>query len=123
MTKVELFESIRKDLLVQQKSIRSIARERGIHRRTVRDARRSDIPPPRKTPDQEATVLTSELQGAVKAWLMPDGDYPRKQRHTARRIFKRLKNETGYEGLESTVRRYVGMLKRRMGMIREVFVP
>jgi hypothetical protein len=48
-----------------------------------------------------------------------DPSTPRKQRHTARRIFERLRDEHGYTGSEVTVRRYVAG-QRRMG--GEVFV-
>src|SRR5690606_21960043 len=47
-----------------------------------------------------------------------DGDasrtIPRKQRHTARRIYQRLRDEHGYEGAESTIRRVVAQLRREL---------
>src|SRR5690606_32895502 len=41
---------------------------------------------------------------------------PRKQRHTARRIYQRLREEHGYEGAESTIRRVVAQLRRELEM-------
>ena len=45
---------------------------------------------------------------------------PKKQRHTAKRIFERLRDEHGYQGSESQVRRYLAENDHRH---REVFVP
>jgi hypothetical protein len=39
---VELFELMRRDSLLYEKSVRGIARERGVHRRQVRQALESD---------------------------------------------------------------------------------
>jgi hypothetical protein len=49
MTKMELFENIRRGFSIHGKSRRQIARERSIHRRTVRQALENPIPPARKT--------------------------------------------------------------------------
>jgi hypothetical protein len=49
-----------------------------------------------------------------------DESAPPKQRHTAKRIFERLREEFGYEGGESQVRAYVAEVKARP---KEAFVP
>ena len=55
---------------------------------------------------------------------MADRDAPRKQRHTARRIWRRLVDEHGADVAEVTVRQYVRARKRELGWpVGEVFVP
>ena len=123
MTKVELFEAIRRDKRVHGKGIRQIARERGVHRRMVREALESAIPRPRKPPEREPPVLTRELRVQIDKWLKEDRTAPRKQRHTARRIWKRLRKEKDFTGAESTVRRYVSGRRRELGASKDAFVP
>jgi transposase len=123
MTKVELFEVIRRDKFLHEKSIREIAREQGVHRRMVRQALDNAVPRVRKPEERVPTVLTTEMRGQVDRWLRADHDAPKKQRHTARRIFQRLRDELEYQGAESTLRRYVGSRRREMGLHGEAFVP
>ncbi len=123
VTKVELFEAIRKDNLLDGKSIRAISRERKIHRRVVRDAIDNAIPRPRKPTAREPSVLTIALREVVDGWLTKDLQAPRKQRHTAKRVFDRLRREEGYTGAASTVRRYVGRRKRELGISGKAYVP
>ena len=123
MTKVEQFEAIRRDRFVRGKSIRQIASERGVHRRVVRQALSSAIPPPRRRPERAAPVLTAAMRARVDGWLAADRRAPRKQRHTGRRIWQRVRAEEGVAGAESTVRKYVGRRRRELGMGKEVFVP
>ena len=53
-----------------------------------------------------------------------DGTAPRKQRHTARRVWQRLIEEHGVDMGESTVRRYVAVVRRRQELpLVEVMVP
>ncbi|MFC2173855.1 IS21 family transposase, partial [Acidobacteriota bacterium] len=120
---MELFELIRRDKIVQDESIRSIARKYRIHRRIVRQAIQSAIPPPRKPPDRDPPVFTKAMRIVVDRWLKDDRQAPKKQRHTARRIFHRLVNEHGFEGSESSVRRYVGQRRREMGLSVQAYVP
>lgn len=123
MTKVELFEAIRRDKHLHGKSIRQIAQERHVHRRTVRQALDSAIPRPRKPLERTSVVFTPQMQGLVDDWLLADRTAPRKQRHTARRIYQRLRQELGYQGSESAVRRYVGRRRREIGLSHQAFVP
>jgi transposase len=60
----------------------------------------------------------------MDTWLESDKKRPKKQRHTARRIYHRLCWEYGYGGGESTVRRYVREARIRLGVtIPDVFIP
>ena len=60
----------------------------------------------------------------IDGWLEEDRKAPRKQRHTARRVWQRLVEEHGVLVGESTVRRYVAEVRRRMDVpLVEVMVP
>jgi len=56
----------------------------------------------------------------IEKTLAEDEQAPRKQRHTAMRLFERLRDERGYEGGYDSVRRYVAKLR---GAKRETFIP
>ena len=58
--------------------------------------------------------------GFVDQWLQEDLSRNRKQRHTAKRIFERLRDEHGFNGGYTTVKNYVREHGRRS---REMFVP
>jgi hypothetical protein len=93
VTRVELFEIIRREHFVHGRSIRDIAREHHVHRRVVRQALASAIPPQRKRAIRVAPVLTEAFRHIIDGILDDDRQAPRKQRHTARRICKRLIRE------------------------------
>ena len=81
--KVELFEHIRRDKREGGASIRGLARRHRVHRRTVRQALRSALPPPRKPASPSAPRLGAH-RATIREWLVADLSAPRKQRHTAR---------------------------------------
>ena len=89
---MEQFAAIRRDHRVEGLSIRALSDRHGVHRRTVRRALESAVPPPRKTPQRIAPRL-APYKSAIDAMLRSDVDAPKKQRHTARRILARLVDE------------------------------
>jgi transposase len=110
---VELFEHIRRDQRVEGLSVHGLAHRHHVHRRTVRQALASALPPARKTPAHVAPRLGAH-EATIREWLTADLSAPRKQRHTARRIWQRLVDERGASVAESTVRAYVGGVRREL---------
>ncbi len=123
-SKVELFEQIRKARSgADSPSIRELSREFGVHRRMVRTALEAAVPPPRKVASRPSPSL-GPWKATIDAWLAGDELVPKKQRHTARRIFERLCDEHEAEVSESSVRRYVGAAKKKRSLsLPDVCVP
>ncbi len=120
-SRVELFEKIRRDHEFDGLSTHALARRYGVHRRTVRQALGSAVPPERKRPvGRPAPAL-----GAFREWidqvLIADQTAPRKQRHTAKRIADRLAEEHGVVVAGSTMRDYVRKRRRELGLAAEAF--
>ncbi len=111
-SKVELYEQIRRSHEREQLSVRELARRFHVHRRDVRLALASAVPPERKAPQRPAPVL-DRWKPTIDMWLEGDRFAPPKQRHTARRVWQRLVEEHGVDVGESTVRRYVAEVRRR----------
>src|SRR6266545_1177588 len=123
-SRVELFEQIRRDRRVEELSIRELADRHRVHRRTVRQALASAAPPPRKAYPPRARPAIDPYVEIVAGWLLSDRDVPRKQRHTARRVWQRLVAEHGATIAEVTVSRYVPRRRVELGLDRvEVAVP
>ena len=93
-SRVELFENIRKDWRLDEPSIRELAERHKVHRRTIRQALADAVPPPRKVYPVRPRPAIDEWVAVIDAWLMADRDAPRKQRHTARRVWQRLSRST-----------------------------
>jgi transposase len=121
---VELFEQIRRDWRAGEVSIRELAVRHHVHRRTVRQALASAVPPPRKAYPQRPRPALDPFTQVIDEWLLADRVVPRKQRHTARRVWQRLVAEHGATVAEVTVSRYVARRRAELGLDNtEAMVP
>ena len=121
---MELFEEIRREFEHGAGTIKGVANKLGVHRRMVREALGSAVPKERKIANRKKPKLGSAIT-FINAILEADQKAPRKQRHTAHRIWHRLCQEKPDLNIsESTVRRFVRERKCEMGLIgRETFIP
>jgi transposase len=114
--KVEMYAAIRWDHRNDGLGIRALARKYGVHRRTVREALGSPVPPPRRSPSRSSPVMAG-VSGLIDGMLAGDLDAPAKQRHTARRVWERLRDEHGAQVSYSAVAKYVA--RRRAELAAE----
>jgi hypothetical protein len=122
--KVELFEQIRREYEFGLGTIAGVAHKLGVHRRMVREAIGSALPKPRKKTERPRWKLKAAVE-FVDAVLEADRKAPRKQRHTAHRIWQRILLELPDCKIgERTVRQYVHQRKIALGLlVRETCVP
>ena len=117
---MELYARVRRAVVVDKMSEREAAREFGLARATVRKMLQYAVPPgyrrqqPARRPKLDAWV------GAIDQILEDDKARGKKQRHTAKRIFERLRDEHSYSGGYTIVKDYVRLRKLSQ---REMFVP
>ncbi len=120
---MELFEEIRREYEFGVGTIAGVARKIKVPRRMVREAIASALPQPRKKTERPHPKLQAAIP-FIDAILQGDRQAPRKQRHTAHRIWVRLREELpDCPVAERTVREYVHDRKHALGLLaREVCV-
>ena len=123
-TKVELFEQLRREYEFGVGTVSGVASKFGVHRRQVRQALESCVPP------QPAVLVRPRpsldpVKPYIEAILVADKTAPRKQRHTAHRIWVRLCQEVPEHPVaQSTVRAYVRERKGALGLAaKEICIP
>jgi transposase len=116
-----LWAEIRRRVSAGELSIRQAAAHYHLNFRTVQKIVQQSQPPAGQTRHhpRPKPVLDPFLP-IIEQILQQDQNAPPKQRHTARRIFDRLKNEYGYSGSQSIVRDAVAQLRQSQA---EVFIP
>src|SRR5580692_11015497 len=120
MFAVEIYAAVRRFVFIEGKSQREAARVFGLSRDTIAKMCRYSAPPGyvrSKVPERPKLGL---LVPVIDAILESDKTAPPKQRHTAKRIFERLRLEHGFAGGCTVVKDYVRIARSRS---REVFVP
>lgn len=116
MIAVGVYEVLQRKFQIEGKPVKQIARETGLSRNTVRKYVRDPQLPAYNRSEPYARPALGDFTGVVDEILSADRELPRKRRHTAKRIFERLRDEWGYTGGASTVRNYVSERKRELGM-------
>ena len=120
MYKVELYARARRACMVEGMSTREAARVFGLHRDTVRKMLEYSVPPGYRRQSPPRRPKLERFTGVIDRILESDLSVPRKQHHTAKRIFERLRDEHGFEGQYTSVKDYVRERRRRT---KEMFVP
>lgn len=117
---MEIYERVRLSVVVDGMSKREAARRFGIDRKTVDKICRHSAPPGYRRSQPVRRCKMGPFTAVVDAILEQDLSAPRKQRHTAKRIYERLKAEHGFDGGYTTVKDYIRSARTRM---KEAFVP
>ena len=120
MYRVEVYLRVRRAVMVEGRSIREAARVFGLHRDTVRKMMAYFVPPGYRRENPPRRRKLESFTGIIDRILEDDLGMPKKQRHTAQRIFERLKDEYGFPGQYTSVKDYVREHRRRT---QEMFVP
>jgi transposase len=119
-TNMELWAEIRRRVLTGEISKREACREYDLHWQTLKKILAADEPPPFRARVPRAKPRLGPFLPIIHQILEADRQAPKKQRHTAERIFQRLRDERGYTGCASIVRAAGAEWKRAQA---EVFVP
>jgi transposase len=120
MFAVESYAAVRRFVFVEGYSRREAARVFGLSRETVGKMCRFSLPPGYTRTKPAAKPKLGSLLPVIDAILEADRATPVKQRHTAKRIFERLRDEHGFVGGYTVVKDYVRVCRAHG---RETFVP
>jgi transposase len=117
---MDKWAEIRRLVLVEERSKRSVCREFNIHWDTLQKILEHAEPPGYRQAQPRAKRKIGPFLGVIDEILEGDKKVHRKQRHTARRIFERLRHEHDYPGGLTVVKEVVRAWRQRQ---REVFMP
>jgi transposase len=120
MKQVELYAKVRYAVRIEGLSERAAARRFGIDPRTVAKMMRFSVPPGYRRTQPPVKPKLGAFIAIIEGILAGDKGRPKKQQHTAKRIFERLRDEHGFTGGITIVKEYVAGWRQRS---QEMFVP
>ena len=120
MKGLDLYLKVRHAVRIEGLSERAAARRFGIDPRTVNKMMKFSVPPGyvRKKPPRKPKL--DPFIPVIERILGDDKSRPKKQQHTAKRIFERLRDEHGFAGGITIVKDYVAGWHQRA---QEMFIP
>jgi transposase len=120
MKDVELYAKVRHAVRIEGLSKRATARLFGIDPRTVGKMLEFSVPPGYRRSKLPVKPKLGPFVAIIESILAGDKSRPKKQQHTAKRIFERLRDEHGFTGSITIVKDYVAGWRQRS---QEMFVP
>jgi transposase len=120
MKDVELYAKVRYAVRIEGLSERAAARRFGIDPRTVSKMLAFSVPPGYRRSKAPVRPKLDAVIAIIDGILTDDKVRPKKQQHTAKRIFERLRDEHGFTGGITIVKDYVAGWRQRA---QEMFVP
>jgi transposase len=115
-------ERIRRAVLVEGQSQRQVAKESGYSRNTIKKMLADGEIPKYRMQKKRASPVLGPYKAILAEWVAEDEKKPKKKRRTARRMYQILRGEEyGYQGAESSLRVYVGQLRKKAR--KKVYVP
>jgi len=120
MRTVELYAAVRRAVFVEGLSQREAARRFGLSRTTVAKMMQFSVPPGYRRSQAPRRPKLEPFLGVIDSILEQDAHSPRKQRHTAWRLFERLREEYGFDGGYTIVKDY---MREKCLRGQEMFVP
>ena len=120
MYKLDVYLRVRRVVMVDGMSMREAARVFGLRRDTVRKMLEYSVPPGYRRQNPPKRPKLEPYAGVIDRLLEDDLRRLRKQRHTAKRIFERLRDEYGFDVGYTAVKDYVRENRRQT---KEMFVP
>ena len=120
MKDVELYAKVRHAVRIEGLSKRAVARRYGIDPRTVDKMMEFSVPPGYRRSKPPVRPKLDPFIAIIDKILADDNDRSKKQQHTSKRIFERLRDEHGFTGGITIVKDYVAGWRQRA---QEMFVP
>ena len=120
MYHVDLYRRVRLACHHEGLSHREAARRFGIDRKTVSKILKHSTPPGYQRRHALVRPKLDPYIGVINQILESDKGHSKKHRHTAKRIFERLRDDHGFTGSLTIVTDYVREKKRKT---KEIFVP
>jgi len=117
---MQLWTDVRRFVLVEGNSKREACRKFGLHWQTLEKILGNAQPPGYRMQARRPKPLIGDFLPVIQEILIADRQAPRKQRHTAKRIFERLRDEHDYQGGYTSVKDAVRQWRQ---VNAETFVP
>ena len=119
---METAMKVRRRILVNDESIRSVAKETGLSRNTIRKYCRDDAPPHYRRATPTRLHILKDFEPQLTLWFEQDLKRPNRERRTAQKLYEQLIVE-GYQGSYSAVCRWIKKLKKSQSAITDAFIP
>ena len=120
MKNVDDYLKVRHAVRIEGLSERAAARRFGIDPRTVNKMMKFSVPPGYRRKKPPAKPKLDPFIPVIERILRDDKSRPKKQQHTAKRVFERLRDEYGFTGGITIVKDYIASWRQRT---QEMFVP
>ena len=120
MKQVDLYGRVRHSVLIEGISQREAARIFGIDPRTVAKMLAFSVPPGYRRQQRVCRPKLDAFTGIIDQILEADKLVPKKQRHTSKRVFERLRDDHNFIGGITIVKDYIFTAKQRQ---QEMFIP